>query len=139
MMAAEVVVETKEKHEEFLAAFSKMPKLCGTPPVECTEEKWGEGLFAGKGGCIACHGMAGDGMLGGAPSPGPKLAGIFGKPQPLADGTNVEADENYIRESILDPNQKIVAGYTNVQMPSFRTNFTDDQVEAVIAYIKSLK
>ena len=137
-MLAEVKIETPEKHQEFLSSFGKKPKLCGTPPVECTDEKWGESLFTEKA-CMTCHGNAGDGLLGGAPSPGPKLAGIFGHSQPIADGTSVNVDENYIRESILKPNAKIVAGYTNVQMPPFAGIFTDDQLEAVIAYIKSLK
>jgi len=137
-MLAKVFVEEPAKHEEFLASFGRKPKLCGTPPVECTEEKWGESLFTEKA-CFTCHGTGGDGKLGGSPSPGPKLAGIFGHDQPLQDGSTVHVDENYVRESILKPNAKIVAGYANVQMPPFAGSFTDDQLEAVIAYIKSLK
>ena len=76
-------------------------------------------------------------MLGGSKSPGPKLAGIFGTMQPMATGPGVMADENYIRESILRPNAKIVAGYTTVQMPAFVMK--DDQLDAIIAYLKSLK
>ena len=136
-MIADVKIETPEQHQEFLASSGKKPKVCGTPPVECTDEKWGESLFQ-KNACFTCHGNAGDGMTGGAKSLGPKLAGIFGKPQSLADGTSANADENYIRESILKPSAKIVAGYTNVQMPPF-ASLTDDQLEAIIAYIKSLK
>jgi cytochrome c oxidase subunit 2 len=137
-MTTKVMIETPDEHQKFLDSFGKKPKLCGTPPVECTDEKWGESLFV-KNGCPTCHGTAGNGLLGGAPSPGPKLAGIFGKPQSLADGTSANADENYIRESVLKPNAKIVAGYTNVQMPPFAGSFTNDQLDAVIAYIKSLK
>lgn len=136
-MLSNVFVETPEQHKEFLATLGKKPKQCGTPPVECTDEKWGEGLFVEKG-CPTCHGVGGTGQIGGGKSPGPKLAGIFGQPQALVSGSAV-ADENYIRESILRPNAKIVAGYGNVQMPTFAGSFTDDQLEAVIAYIKSLK
>ncbi len=137
-MLAKVLVETPEQYKEFTSTLGKKPKLCGTPPVECTEEKWGEGLFAEKG-CPTCHGVSGSGTLGGGKSPGPKLAGIFGHDQPLADGSSANVDENYIRESILRPNAKIVAGYTTVQMPTFAGSFTDDQLEAVISYVKSLK
>ena len=55
----------------------------------------------------------------------------------MASGPGVTADENYLRESILRPNAKIVAGYTTVQMPAFVLK--DDQLDAVIAYVKSLK
>lgn len=138
-MLAKVVVEAPEQYKEFVSTLGKRPKLCGTPPVECTEEKWGEGLFNDKG-CPSCHGPGGSGTFGGAAkTPGPKLAGIFGHDQPLADGTSAKVDENYIRESILRPNAKIVANYTTVQMPTFAGSFTDDQLEAVITYVKSLK
>jgi cytochrome c oxidase subunit 2 len=50
---------------------------------------------------------------------------------------NVTADENYIRESILRPNAKIVEGYGTVQMPPFV--FKDPQIDALIAYVKTLK
>lgn len=137
-MLANVIVETPEQHKEFVATLGKKPKLCGTPAVECTTEKWGEGLFVEKG-CPTCHGVGGTGTIGGGKSPGPKLAGIFGTPQPISGGAPVVADENYIRESILKPNAKIVAGYNNVQMPTFAGSFTDDQLDAVISYVKSLK
>jgi cytochrome c oxidase subunit II len=134
-MLADVFVETPEEHKKFLDSLGKKPETCGTPPVPCTPEKWGEMLFVGNQ-CPTCHGAGGSGLVGGAKSTGPKLAAIFGTMQPLTTGSQM-ADENYIRESILRPQAKIVAGYTNVQMPPFV--FKDEQLDGLIAYIKSLK
>lgn len=127
-MLATVKVHTKDDYKKWEDESRKPPPI---PP-----EKWGEQLFV-KNGCPTCHGAGGTGEIGGGKSPGPKLAGIFGTPQPLVSGGPVTADENYIRESILRPNAKIVAGYNNVQMPPFVLK--DPQLDALIAYIKSLK
>lgn len=134
-MIATVKVETPEEHKKFLDSLGKKPEVCGVPPGPCTPEKWGEELFT-KNACVTCHGPAGTGMIGGSKSPGPRLAGIFGNTENLVSGS-VTVDENYLRESILRPNAKIVAGYQSVQMPAFV--FKDDQLDAIIAYIKSLK
>lgn len=108
---------------------------CTGTPEECEPAKWGERLFV-KNGCTTCHGAGGSGEIGGSKSVGPKLAGIFGHEVQTTAGT-VQADENYLRESILRPNAKIVAGYATVQMPPFVMK--DTQLDAVIAYLKSLK
>jgi len=102
---------------------------------ECQPVNLGERLFV-KNACPTCHGAAGSGEINGSKSPGPKLAGVFGHQVALTSGS-VTADENYLRESILRPNAKIVAGYTNVQMPAFVLK--DHQIDAIIAYLKSLK
>ncbi|MDB4942266.1 MAG: Cytochrome c oxidase polypeptide [Labilithrix sp.] len=134
-MLATVKVVTPAEYKEFEKTLGK----CNEGPEICDAkhpERWGEKLFV-KNNCPTCHGAGGGGMIGGGKSPGPKLAGIFGTPQPMSSGPAVTADENYIRESILRPNAKIVAGYTTVQMPAFVMK--DDQLDAVIAYVKSLK
>lgn len=135
-MLAEIYVETPEEHKKFLDSLGKKPETCGNPPGPCTPEKWGETLFVGNQ-CPTCHGVGGTGQIGGSKSTGPRLAGIFSTMQPLMTGGPVMADENYIRESILRPQAKIVQGYGNVQMPVFV--FKDDQIDALIAYVKSLK
>jgi cytochrome c oxidase subunit 2 len=56
---------------------------------------------------------------------------------PLQDGSTVIADERYIRESILMPNARIVAGY-EPEMPSFAGQISEDDLIRLIAYIKSL-
>jgi|SRR5579863_861174 len=78
-------------------------------------------------GCITCHGTG----------KGPSYAGLYGKPVLLSDGQTVIADDNYLRESILDPSAKIVKGYTAI-MPTFRGQLTEEQILQLIAYIKSL-
>ncbi len=67
----------------------------------------------------------------------PNLTGLCGKQVPLADGRIVRADDAYIRESILDPGAKIVAGFPNL-MPSFQGLVTEEGILELIAYIKSL-
>ncbi len=135
-MLAKVIVDSPEDYKKFTDTLGKKPKVCGTPPVDpCTDEKWGEQIFV-QNACPTCHGVGGTGQIGGGASPGPKLAGKFGKTEQTTTGP-VQFDENYVRESILRPNAKIVAGYTTVAMPPFV--FKDPQIDAVIAYIKSLK
>jgi len=131
-MLASVKVLEPNDYQEFVKTLGK----CTGTPEECRPEKWGESLFV-KNACPTCHGAGGSGMLAGSKTPGPKLAGIYNTMQPLATGTSVMADENYLRESILRPNAKIVAGYNTVQMPAFVLK--DDQLDAIIAYLKSLK
>jgi cytochrome c oxidase subunit 2 len=53
-------------------------------------------------------------------------------------GEPLTVDENYLRESILEPSAKIVAGYPD-QMPTFKGMLKDEEIGAIIAYIKSLK
>ena len=68
--------------------------------------------------------------------PGPTWKGIWHREEGLSDGTKMMIDENYIKESILKPQAKIVAGYTTVVMPPFV--FNDKQIDAIIAYMKTL-
>jgi cytochrome c oxidase subunit II len=89
----------------------------------------GEKLFQ-QLACISCHVSKGTGV-------GPTLVGVFGKPVKLATGQTVIADEAYIRESILDPPAKIVAGYAPV-MPPFKGQVSEEQLVQLLAYIKSL-
>jgi cytochrome c oxidase subunit 2 len=80
--------------------------------------------------CITCHRSDTQGR-------GPNLVGLFGKPVQLEDGRTVIADENYIRESILNPSAKIVSGFKPI-MPVFQGLVSEEQLNALIAYIKSL-
>jgi cytochrome c oxidase subunit 2 len=68
---------------------------------------------------------------------GPNLEGIFGKPIRLADGRTVIADESYLRESILQPTAKIVAGFQPI-MPTFQGLVNEEELLQLVAYIKSL-
>lgn len=82
-------------------------------------------------GCASCHGANGEGGRG------PTLTGLFGRDTPLVNGQTVRADEAYIRESILNPQARIVAGFTPI-MPTFQGQITEDQLVQLIAFIKAL-
>ena len=83
-------------------------------------------------GCVSCH------TTDGSPSLGPTWKGLYGKERELEDGTTVIADEEYLETSIFDPNAQIVKGYRPT-MPAYRGQLTDEQLHAIIEYIKSLK
>lgn len=83
--------------------------------------------------CAGCHSVDGSKLTG------PSFKGLFGKTESFADGSSALVDENYLRESIMDSNKKIVKGYPPNQMPSFQGLLTDDDVTAVIEFIKSKK
>jgi cytochrome c oxidase subunit II len=89
----------------------------------------GQKLFS-ELGCVTCHRSDSQGR-------GPNLVGVFGKPVLLEDGRIVTADENYIRESILEPGAKVVKGFKPV-MPTFQGQVSDEQLNALVAYVKSL-
>jgi cytochrome c oxidase subunit II len=89
----------------------------------------GEQLFT-QLGCITCH-------TGDATARGPKLQGVFGSSVKLANGETVTADENYVRESIMTPTAKLVAGFPPL-MPTYQGQVTEDQIVQLTAYIKSL-
>ena len=104
--------------------------LSGSGASEANPVAAGEKLFAEKA-CITCHLANGTGRA-------PSMNGLYGAKVLLADGTTVIADEAYIRESILQPNAKIVAGYQPL-MPTFQGQLTEEQIIALNAYIKSLQ
>ncbi len=96
-----------------------------------TPEEYGKGLFKTKA-CYTCHNIDGKAAVG------PPLNGIFGHSVAIKKGGQVTADENYIRESILIPQASIVAGYQPV-MPTYQGILKDRQLDALVAYIKSLE
>jgi cytochrome c oxidase subunit II len=81
-------------------------------------------------GCNTCH-------LADVQGRGPVLKGVYGNPVQLEDGRTVVADENYIRESILVPAAKVVSGFKPI-MPSWQGQVTEEQLNELMAYIKSL-
>ncbi len=89
----------------------------------------GRELFASLG-CATCHRSDAQGR-------GPSLQGVYNKPVQLEGGRTVVADDDYVRESILNPTAKIVSGYKPV-MPAFQGIVSDEQLNALVAYVKSL-
>lgn len=89
-------------------------------------------LLYQRRGCIQCH------SIDGSAKQGPTFKGTYGTEQPLTNGEKIVVDDNYIRESILNPMAKIRAGYRPV-MPTFQGQLKDPEIDAIIAYMKSLK
>jgi cytochrome c oxidase subunit 2 len=79
-------------------------------------------------GCTTCHAEG---------SVAPALVGVFGSWVALANGDKVLADESYLRESILNPRARIVAGYAPI-MPTFQGQLSEDELAQLVSYIKSL-
>jgi len=68
----------------------------------------------------------------------PQLEGLAGGPVMLRDGTIATADDDYLRDSILDPPKQIVAHYQPV-MPSYRGRVTEEEIFQILAYLKSVR
>jgi cytochrome c oxidase subunit 2 len=87
--------------------------------------------LAASNGCAGCHTVdGGDGV-------GPTWQGLYGSEVTLADGSTVTADDAYITESIRDPSAKISEGFADI-MPKTFANMSDEDVNAIIAYIATL-
>ncbi|MBL0142494.1 MAG: cytochrome c [Betaproteobacteria bacterium] len=84
-------------------------------------------------GCLACHATDAKRVVG------PGWGGMYNSKTRLADASTVTADDAYLRESILKPNAKIVAGYPAGVMPAYDTLLKDDEVNAIVAYLHTLE
>jgi cytochrome c oxidase subunit 2 len=80
--------------------------------------------------CLACH------SVDGRPGIGPTFKGLFGQAQKMTDGTDATADEAYLRESVHEPNARVVAGFQPV-MPKLPVS--DEELEQIISYLKTLE
>ena len=98
-------------------------------PVELTPVAAEGRQIANSSGCASCHGKNGQGVTA------PTWQGLYGEPVPLDDGTTVIADDAYLYDSIVDPQNQIVEDYT-IKMP--QNDLSDEQIEKVILYIREL-
>lgn len=136
-MLASVFVLEQDKWEAWkkgksigqIATAGGLPEAAPAPLSPLAEQ--GKKLMAMKG-CIACH------SDDGSPRVGPSYKGVFGHSVELADGSTVTADENYLRESVENPQAKLVKGFGPV-MPTYKGQLTEEEINALIAYIKSVK
>jgi len=119
-MGGSVIVMEPEDYQEWLTT--------GNTGGE-TPEQAGERLFTALG-CVACHGAN-------AVQRAPKLDGVFGSEVKLSTGETVTADEQYLRESILHSQAKLVAGYEAI-MPIYDNQIGEEDLLNLLAYIKSL-
>jgi mono/diheme cytochrome c family protein len=92
----------------------------------------GAELFQSNG-CYACHSLEGETIIG------PTLLGIFGTTVELEDGSSVLIDDAYLIESILQPDAKRVAGYSEAAMPNYEGLVSTTDAEALAQYIKSIR
>jgi len=119
-MIGQVIVMTPQDYEVWLSG--------GRSTGTAVEN--GERLFTDLA-CVTCHKPDSTGR-------GPSLLGVFGSTVPLTDGRKVVADENYLRESIMNSQAKVVQGYQGI-MPTFQGMVTEENLMQLIAYIKTLK
>lgn len=117
-MRGAVIVMEPDAYADWLAGNSDIaPELAGQKLFE-------------RYRCGSCHKPEGGGI-------GPGLTGVFGRQTPLEGGSTVVADEQYVRNSILNPAQQVVAG-NRPEMPTYRGQLDEVQVLQLIAYLKSL-
>jgi cytochrome c oxidase subunit 2 len=117
-MTGRIVVMQDIDYQQWLGGYTQR-----TPAEE------GRELFV-QFDCVSCH-------ESGVRQRGPVLGNVYGKQEQLEGNRTVLVDESYIRESVLDPKTQIVRGYEPV-MPTYRGQLTEEQILALIAYIKSL-
>jgi cytochrome c oxidase subunit 2 len=121
-MLANVIVHPPGGYEEWVK--KEIIKINDLPPAQLGELMWS------RQGCNACH------TTDGRPLIGPSWKGLWGKTEALEGGGSVVVDENYIRESIVDPHKKIVQGFPP-SMPVQK--LSDREITGIIEYIKTLK
>lgn len=121
-MGGSVIVMPEAEYQQWLAGDS------GNVPLA----QAGEAAFQ-QLGCATCH--QADSQAQGR---GPSLLGLFGQEVQLESGQTVMADEEYLRESIINPRAKIVAGYSSI-MPTYQGQISDEGLQQIVAYLKSLR
>ena len=129
-MRANLIAVTQDKFEKWLKGeIIKMPGK-----IESVEMPVGQKLIFERG-CVSCHSIEGGPMVG------PTLKGIYGsKSRVKTNGKlrDVIVDDKYLIDSIIDPAKDIVDGYPNT-MPLGRDILTDEEIQEIIDYIKTLK
>ena len=121
-MHAKIHVVPREKFEEWLG---------NDPYKDLPLVEVGKKVYGAR--CIACH------YLTDKKNVGPGWKGIFGSMAQVEGGPDALVDENYLRESIVYPNAKIVLGYPKGVMPTYAGQLTEQEITGAIEYIKSLK
>ena len=116
IMAARLIVHTKEDYDVWLATKPDIPA--------------GRQLMLDNG-CLACHSTDGSKVVG------PSFKNLFGRTEKISGGADIVVDEAYIIKSIKDPNADIVEGFQSGLMP--KVVVTDEEIDTIIEYIKTLK
>lgn len=126
-MQAKLTVESQEDFEKFMATG-------GTEYLDYTNNPaaWGKLQWERKG-CSTCHSIDGTRIPGG----GPSWKGIWGKMEKMNDGKEVLVNADYVRESMMLPQAKIVAGFDPI-MPTFQGLLREHEIQGLMAFIKSI-
>ena len=123
-MLARVVVHTPEGFQAWVA--EEIRKIESMPLVDLGA------LTFNQSGCGTCHSLDGTAKVG------PTFQGLFGRQEKLAGLGTLNVDENYLRESILEPQAKIVEGFPP-SMPTFKGQLSDRRISGLVEYIKTIK
>jgi cytochrome c oxidase subunit 2 len=123
-MLAKIIVKPEPEFKDWLEKAGDEGK--GLPPAE-----YGQKLYTKKN-CFTCHSTDGSRIVG------PTFKGVFGRQEQLEGGATITVDENYIRESLLDPAAKVVKGYP-ASMPTYKGQLKDKEIDALIAFLKTVK
>lgn len=122
-MISKLVVHERGEFDAWLEEAADF--LSRMPPAEAGE------LLYNKRGCKQCHSVDGSSGIG------PTFLGKYGSMEALTTGESILVDENYVRESIYEPQAKLTAGYDPV-MPTYRGRLKEEEVTAIIEYMKTL-
>jgi cytochrome c oxidase subunit 2 len=123
-MLTRVVVHTPEGFAAWVA--EEIKRVESMPLAELGA------LTFNQSGCSTCHSLDGSAKVG------PTFQGLFGKQEKIVNFGNVAVDENYLRESILEPQSKIVEGFPP-SMPTFKGQLSDRRISGLVEYIKTIK
>jgi cytochrome c oxidase subunit 2 len=123
-MITHVIVHEAGGYEKWLEDVEKQLELM--PPLELGQKMYNQQ------GCSTCH------SLDGTVKTGPSFKGLFGKNESFQDGSTAVVDDNYIKQSIEEPQAKIVNGFSPA-MPTFKGKLSQKKIEGLIAFIKAQK
>ncbi len=121
-MLAKVRVVSREKYEEWMTT----EPYKGLAPAQIGEKVY-------KTRCAQCHNLTEVALVG------PGFKGVFGRTEELEGGGSVTVDENYIRESMFQPDAKKVKGYGDRAMTSFVGQLSEEEIMGVIEFLKTVK
>lgn len=119
-MLADVVVQSQSDFDQWLQD--------AAAPDDMPLPQLGQRVYQQQG-CQGCH------SLDGTPGVGPSFQNLYNSERQFADGSSAVADDNYLRESILEPGAEIVQGYQNL-MPSSYSSLSEREISALVAFIK---
>ncbi|MBW7870285.1 MAG: c-type cytochrome [Flavobacteriia bacterium] len=134
VFAKQTVIDEAKKHLEAksgLPVKTAVATASGDAGGDATAPSGEE--VANAMGCMACHSTDGSVKIG------PSWKKLYGEPVALSDGSSVTVDDEYLKNSILKPNDQIVKGFQPGLMPSYDGIVSEQDMDAIIEYIKSIK